>query len=917
MVVAQSLKPSRTRWKLQETERRVRQYKSPVLASAWSSLHSLLPKSPRTHFVEPVKPQRPSVQTRISMPPLRNESRLSFSPDFFSEGEAVDAPQLNLTPGVSRACAPTQLEPATDGTPGAEPQRKRCLVFQESNDVLERAAERAARAAERSIKGKAMPNGADSGPSKGRQHSTSSAGEESASTRSSWRARADSRTSSLATSPCLSTKSATSGPVKRPVESCIYAANVFDTPEKASTFATMAPSPAKLATTPAPRISRKLKFAQSPAEIAERHAKKAPGPPMPSFVKSGRLLSGPAFSHAMSSDDERPAPQAQGGGRNLNVQPETGRRSLSFAPSPETVETRERRSLSQHSRNSKGARKRSVSPAPAALTYQQRVKGMKGGGPILSPAPTSKFHAGKSLPPPRSDSGSGYSEDEEDDSDEGSDGSDSLSWYGPQRVHASDDDDEEEEEEDEEEDEDDEGCNEDVEEEDDDDDDDVDQEANSDEDGIEDNTTAHGHEKALARPCFSRKKPAMHEDSRDDTFPTSFLPDAFEDSAPPSPAATSRAAEGASYFDPSAGADRDRRGSEVWALGALGSSRRPSATESLASPGNPSVALPFTRGRARLPTTFALSDGETVSTGAISPSWRAPSWLHPQSRRQTPVSTPGTPSKFAHVPVHHVSGLTFGLRRPTETDDPSEGGGRSWHPAGTLSSAAGSPTLYGGMLSPGSRRMSRPPSQQRALSNSSGTRCRPSLAQCSTPMVVGATSPPQEGAWDHLKHCLDNPPPLSPADGSRASGASTPGSGLVPHHGPSVAAGRYWSEALAALAHVLSDDPSHPSHEASSHQPCSTGHERSRSVPLERAITDRKEGVAESASSMARDRGGGSPRSDSPLKASVEGTHGAKSQAPRPIRIVSPNPAWDSDWDGAQHRPLHQRRKAKRRAGVF
>ncbi len=80
--------------------------------------------------------------------------------------------------------------------------RKRSLVIQEHADVLERAAERAARQA--TLSTEALEQHSRTGAfGRSRQHSTSSAGEETASTRSSWAVRSSSRGSSIGTSPTV------------------------------------------------------------------------------------------------------------------------------------------------------------------------------------------------------------------------------------------------------------------------------------------------------------------------------------------------------------------------------------------------------------------------------------------------------------------------------------------------------------------------------------------------------------------------------------------------------------------------------------------------------------------------------------------------------------------------------------------
>ncbi|KAJ1572114.1 hypothetical protein NDA15_005141 [Ustilago hordei] len=116
-------------------------------------------------------------------------------------------PHKQAAPVMSAKPEPTAEQQSTSSTQAASEQpRKRSLVIQEHADVLERAAERAAR---NNLSTQALEQHGRS-----RQHCTSSGGEETASTRSSWALRSSSRGSSIATSPTYASERSDEGRIR-------------------------------------------------------------------------------------------------------------------------------------------------------------------------------------------------------------------------------------------------------------------------------------------------------------------------------------------------------------------------------------------------------------------------------------------------------------------------------------------------------------------------------------------------------------------------------------------------------------------------------------------------------------------------------------------------------------------------------
>ncbi|SPO37791.1 uncharacterized protein PSFLO_03267 [Pseudozyma flocculosa] len=395
----------------------------------------------KTHFVEPVKPRRSP-----SRSPPRHAAAKGDRPT--SQGAPRQtAVRLHRSEQVDQHLTLTEERVASLGSEPPVLTRRRCLVFQESSDVLERAAERAARHARADGVGghgaageaaaAAASASADASRRRGSQHSTSSAGEESCSTRSSWVPRGSSPPTSLAASPTGSLLHADKETEEEDNEADYASGDDGNDNEDDATPArtpsaetptaltgvaqTSASTPKAADLAPAAAVDKALKltFAQSPQEIlAQRKARhdvdlarprpslskfKASSSPAPS--RPGRLGHAEPGVEAKLPEE---APQEAAG-----AVADSTKRSLSFTvcPHPERDQARDPSSRS----------KLSGSPAPNALSYKQRVSGIRGGGPIRSPAP----HAAEQGIRPSSiasstlsASSSGYSEDEEDDSED-------------------------------------------------------------------------------------------------------------------------------------------------------------------------------------------------------------------------------------------------------------------------------------------------------------------------------------------------------------------------------------------------------------------------------------------------------------------------------------------------------------------
>ncbi|GAK67798.1 uncharacterized protein PAN0_021c6027 [Moesziomyces antarcticus] len=337
----------------------------------------------RLHFVEPHKEATHHTSARIPHDARTEESS-----------------------HASTSAAPDVLANA-DNAP-----RKRSLVIQEHADVIERVAERAARQANNTD-----TQAPDHPPHtrhtvRSRQHSASSAGEETASTRSSWAVRSSSRGSSVATSPTVvsdvNTQELSDFDLNRPARDPKPPANSSVTPIFHSTDAKPDAQPSR-PPPPAPATSsRKLVFVDPPPPRPRHDA-----PPPQASKLTSAATSSKAHMNAVSHDDGHDA---------------HARKALSFAACPKP----ERPARLSPAHATRRAKKLSASPAPHKLGYPQRLRGIRGTDPIRSPAPdrvvplthVAAEHWEAAIHDPPSSEGSGYSEDEEDDDDDQDDDDD-------------------------------------------------------------------------------------------------------------------------------------------------------------------------------------------------------------------------------------------------------------------------------------------------------------------------------------------------------------------------------------------------------------------------------------------------------------------------------------------------------------
>ncbi|PWY99817.1 hypothetical protein BCV70DRAFT_200728 [Testicularia cyperi] len=405
------------------------------------------PRRPRLHFAEPQK--------------TATTSRLASEPSMANVG-ANTAAEL---PTFERSATVPPILSSADVVIDAP--KKRSLVIQEHADVLERAAERAARQTQHVLDTQSdHSTGTLHNSGRTRQHSMSSAGEETTSTRSSGYRRGSSRGSSVATSPATVVSAAADGYVSdlelKPAKSTLSEKplapqHVHHEPEFRSVDQRIAVDP-DLRTGCSPqqatdRTSAARKSALTFVDVPE-HSKRGSRRSLPPSVagarKTAASISSPSSRNrdkaCVSSeddddeddgDDDDDVARRQGSIRSSSC----GRRTLSFSHCPKPQ---------RHAQGSPGhahvrtRNKLSASPAPRVLPYGQRLKGIRGIDPVRSPAPH-EAAAGvwKSLEDPsdnESGEGSGYSEDEEDSSD-----SDQSYEHDPSANDSADDDDDEEE----------------------------------------------------------------------------------------------------------------------------------------------------------------------------------------------------------------------------------------------------------------------------------------------------------------------------------------------------------------------------------------------------------------------------------------------------------------------------------------
>ncbi|KAN0064461.1 hypothetical protein ACQY0O_002086 [Thecaphora frezii] len=1046
----------------------------------------------KTHFVEPPKPQRLHGSPPSRLMPTTNKSppaTIGSARPAKRPAPRTTAVQLHCSEKQEQRLSLTEARVASLGTEAPVLTRSRCLVFQESTDVLERAAERAARLArgegarnaggvDGGVAGAAAATATDTAPAaslaaeasrrRGSQHSASSAGEESCSTRSSWFIRGSSPCTSLAASPVESPmhskpyddSSATDHdddgnetPARTPSadkSGVLTLGRASSTPTANGANTGAAPQVRRLAFAPSPQPSLASRRPREGGEAAVSWRAARLARPGPSPSPTSRERSSAALTEVMEQEQEQeqspspspsplpsPSPAPAGTRSQQEGAPGASKKSLSFTvcPQPERDNGRHQASRSRLS----------GSPAPTALSYTQRVRGMRGGGPILSPAPPTS--AGKFRPSPSvasstvSASASGYSEDEEDGSDDDDDeedpdddssnldsdsdaetgdsaGSDSNDLSnedeadsgsesvldgaaaeepddevqptdpegdpvegGPPRAEAS------------------QGK---------------DSGARSQQQGVFgdarvlgsgaaappaaaaagkakawnrseaaltreraggnlDTASDHaspqrsvrgvslraGLSSSRTRSPVPRVLPPLvvpgltSKDSRDFSHPICFLPDTFEDSAPTSPVLSTDA-------EVLAAEAPNGRTNSVWTSDTGGgpSARRCSwqnaaaTTTTTAAPatGATPLSLPFHRGRDRTPASGTTSDVEMAGSQT---GWRGPSWMqaHAHATRSPDVpagasvegkdfagpSSLGLTFDGMRSRAHNMGNATSRAmsdyqrawssfhRRNSSTATPSPHGSHATSPSRGAPPSSAS-LLCAGTLSP--RSPPTRPAAQRAASAVSQVRCRPSVAQCSTAAVVGATSPPHESALGHLKHYFDQPPRASFGDVSRTSGVTTPASGAQSpvfggfggigggSGGASAAAARYWNETLSALASAVTGESSAAKGGYRSEPNEFFAHNRSRSVPLD-AMADDDAAAATAPPTTCpspTERAGAAPKLPDDQAAGQR----TLSPVPRPIRIASPPAAaWNSDRDGeavARHamRPRRRSRSSRR-----
>lgn len=662
-------------------------------------------------------------------------------------------PHKQAAPVMSAKPEPTAEQQSTSSTQAASEQpRKRSLVIQEHADVLERAAERAAR---NNLSTQALEQHGRS-----RQHCTSSGGEETASTRSSWALRSSSRGSSIATSPTYASERS-DGEVGKSQAEETHVVSIFNHNTTAASEA--APS-------------RKLTFID-PAPSRKR------GPPRPSRALSPTSHSSP--SDRKPSDEE--------------THREPSHRVLAFAACPKPERARAAR---------KQKAKLSASPAPHKLAYPQRLRGIRGTDPIRSPAPEfAALQMGQNWDFRGEDvdeEGSGYSEDEEDSDEEEDEEDEASSEGGRSDIQSLQQSDEEE--------------------------DAVDMQLTGQDlrststapndvklapnqrrastPGLTIINTAFSTQRSPPRtqiqsPRSTETSPLSGPSTRKlkpkeffSSHPMCFLPDAFEDSAPPTP--TEPDSEG--YEPPRATLLSGWLCEGGGGGGSGASSRRtswqhPHPNPSLRSPvGEEGLAMPITlppfrRTRERTPQYGVTSDGEQSSRSLggnvafIRESagfGRSPNWGASPSQHLG-ISVPINPNPTQH---DRPSTALAGYRRASHSVEPQR----------KVNSAFTSPIGSYSHQQPGRRPGM---GKQRAVSTCSHIRSFASVKTSMNGDVVVATSPPREAgsALECLKHQLEAHSPKC------RSGRTTPG---WLSDGPGLGAGKYRSERLSSLAQAMS-----------------------------------------------------------------------------------------------------------------
>lgn len=830
-----------------------------------------------------------------------NRPRLHFQqPEASARSKTDPVVDLDSSTKPSHSVAPLESQTAP---------KKRSLVIQEHADVIERAAERAARQASNADSPNLDQPSHPATIGRPRLYSMSSVGDETTSNVSTHSRRSSSRGSSIPTSPSMGYISADkldpSGELTSPLFSDQGGLMItHGSPELQADLSTAL-------SRPAPRLT----FANDGSRPDRNGPKVAFSPGMGSLARRPSVVC-QTFDRPAFSDDDRG-----------EVTTPSNRRALSFSSCPKPDRNAEKHSPQESHRCRK---KLSASPAPHTLPYQQRLRGIRGSQPIRSPAPgesTTYDHASQ-YPDHDIDSGegSGYSEDEEnssndDDSDVSDNDSDSM------RKNTDD-----------EEGDGDSGLNMSPQ---------LDNEQ-VDAAGIlsqrrlsgsakyalhrslSDNPSNFSSQSAnLSRVAsrsasispYPRGARKSQTDSQEvySSHPMCFLPDTFEDSVPPSEQESDvipRSHSNLGQPNDSTSASSSRRPS--WQHLALEPNSRAAGG---GEPAEPVTMPPFRRGR-QTAHPGVMSDGEqSGSLFGHATSLRGTSGF-PSSLPRTATAGTQTPERkevsdhrypqpfmWRHLPsktMPKVDTKSLSLRRASHSTEPAKARSALSSPIGSLS-----PGLVASTQSFG---QGRPGMKQRAVSVAGPARSRVSMAPLTRDTVNGATSPPSEDAFSHLKLYLASSP-MNEASGSRSPGsgseAVTPG--WSSDGQPSLGTSRYWTERLSSLAQAMTDEMYHvgnavlgydqkaisaigPSVE--SVQPAQR-HERSHTVPCERfanldissdSTSQRNVSTVEANKTLALDR-------------------------PKPIRIATAAPAihWSSDRDGEAQTGRRTRPAAQKR----
>ncbi|SNX84579.1 uncharacterized protein MEPE_03288 [Melanopsichium pennsylvanicum] len=953
-------------------------------ASAETSLRAIVDATegivpaprPRLHFVEPRKENVSHASARLG---------------------SVLATQIAHDRDASTAANASASATSEQPAPAHPAPRKRSLVIQEHADVLERAAERAARQTDRLNEQALEQHIRTSSFGKSRQHSTSSAGDETASTRSSWALRSNSRNSSVGTSPTIASEDNAEEPTEfelsKPTETPSVVPIFHNTLGNEALEAEQRSAPAA--------SSRKLTFID-PAPSRRRTPAKM-GPPSSDHRDSERDASSSSKKDVSAVSDD-----------SGHTTGDSSRRMLAFAACPRPQRAAK---LSPAHAIRRPKRKLSASPAPQKLAYPQRLRGVRGADPIRSPAPDrvapiSTQVAGWDEPGQDvSSEGSGYSEDEEDDElaeeedDSGLDSNPSdIQSLTESMLQQSEDESSQQAS--------------------------VDSLSRSMEIEVLRQTTVNADDNVLretavrmlrgpgnnvgpqsgpsrdnmqrrsstpaldpiiaanAALAAQRSPPRLAQAPRSnqtsprsgpsskaaqrlqpkDSFshPMCFLPDAFEDSAPPTPTEP----DSDSYEPPRTSLLRG------WLSegGSAASSRRTSwqqaprpGLRSRTSMGDKGPAVPITlppfrRYRERTTPHGVTSDGEQSSRSLggnaafILESARLGRSLNCNEERLGKRSaggsshaSPGPQPLGISVPLdgrpsqpvmwRHLSGehqpterppiAVAGHRRASLSVEPRKINSAFTSPIGSYSHSNGRVTPLPQAIT--SERPIRPSvGKQRAVSTSSHTRSRPSEARSVHDTVVGATSPPRDDAFTHLKHQLAQSPKAHGM--SQCSGSTTPGwtsDGQLPSQNTS----RYWAERLSSLAQAMSEELSMvgnavlgfdnnktstvvPNDEATMPENANREpHSRSDSVPLQSAaLTSTGSCSAHESSSEVPHL---CPRLDIPCPAKVVEPYPPRRNSVGirvPTKAKSAVDAWTTERDGETQPPIttssrHRRKK--------